>query len=98
MNLLPIFTNQFFLNIPRNLRYNMNYTFIFTESIVSNIKKIYEGYFTEIYNNLSDFYKFFTDFFKNEDYKCLVIEKNYNGKHNIYWYKADINNIKNKLI
>ena len=70
----------------------MDYTFIFKDDYANNIKMIYEEYFTKIFLTLSDFTIFYNNFFKNDNYKCLVIEKTYNEnkKPNIYWYKADI--------
>lgn len=75
---------------------SFDYIFIFREYVMSNIKKIYTSFFNLIDDDTNITCEEFINIVQNLDqYECIVIviEKIKNNK--IYWYKGNINYIKN---
>ena len=88
LNIIFIFTLQYPMTLQPDIRYNIDYTFIFKENVESNRKRLYEWYAGviptyEIFNSILDQC--------TQNYECLVIDNksNNNWKESLYWYKVE---------
>ena len=87
--LLCLLTMQYALDIPPNLRINIDYVFILRENCIYNRKRLYENY-ASMFPTFEMFCQVMDQC--TENYECLVI--NNNAKSNklseqVFWYKAD---------
>tara|TARA_E500000331_G_scaffold358560_1_gene426639 strand:- start:2021 stop:2863 length:843 start_codon:yes stop_codon:yes gene_type:complete len=86
-----ILTTQYPLGLPPAFRCNVDYTFIFKETILKNQQRIYEQY-AGMFPSFDAFRQVLTEVC--QDYACLVIDnktQSSNLQDQIFWYKADIN-------
>jgi hypothetical protein len=87
--ILAVFTMQYPLGIPPQLRTNVDFTFILREPYVKNRRIIYENY-AGMFPSFEVFCQVMDQC--TENFECLVI--NNNAKSNriedmVFWYKAD---------
>lgn len=87
--LLYIVTLQYVMGIGPELRGNLDYIFIFKDSVLKNRKKLFENYG----GGIPDF-ETFCDLMDRctENYKCLVIHNSASSnklEDMVYWYKAE---------
>lgn len=88
--LLCIFTLQYVLGIPPDLRCNVDYTFIFRENNINNRKRLYENYCSVIptYDMFSTIMDTVT-----EGFGCLVINnisRSSKLEDCVFWFEADV--------
>jgi hypothetical protein len=84
-----LFSMQYPLGVPPNLRTNIDYVFILRENIVQNRKRIYENY-AGMFPSFDVFAQTLDQC--TENYECLVIDNT--SKSNrledvVFWYKAE---------
>ncbi len=88
-----IFSMQYMIGIPPDIRANVDYIFCFNDNTIANQKKIYE-YYGGCFAKFSDFQEVFLEL--TGEYgsgNCMVIHnasKSMKIEDCIYWYKADI--------
>jgi hypothetical protein len=87
--LMFILSLQYCLDIPPNVRTNIDYVFIMREPILKNRKKIWEN-FASIIPDFEIFCILMDEL--TEDYHCLFIDhtvKDNNWQNCVFWYKAE---------
>jgi len=87
-HILFIITMQYPLGIPPTLRTNIDYIFLFRDTIVKNRKRIYE-HFAGMFPSFDLFCSTMDKY--TENYGCIVIHngaKTNNIIDQVYWYKA----------
>ncbi len=91
-----IFSMQYPMNIPPNMRTNLGFIFIFKESFEPNKRKLYQ-YFAGMFPTYINFCTVLDQCI--DEYGCLVIDTTVINsdriEDQIYWYKAEIHNDKN---
>jgi len=83
-------TMQYPLNIPHNIRSNIDYVFLFRENNMNIRKRIYEQ-FAGMFTSFETFCQAMDQYTKNHD--CLVVQINASCNKlddQVYWYRADI--------
>jgi hypothetical protein len=91
LEMLVMFTMQYYLSISPSLRTNIDYIFILKDNNQSNRKKLYE-YYAGVFPNFDTFCEFMNQC--TENYGCLVIDNtkdSINLEDMVFWYKADVN-------
>ena len=81
-------TMQYCMDLPPDLRSNIDYVFILRENIIQNQEKIYKNFF-----GIFPQFSVFQDVLNSctEGYDCLVLDntsKSNNIKDCVFWYKA----------
>lgn len=91
-NITLMISAQYIMDMPPDLRSQIDYTFVFSEGNIKNKEKLWKQFF-----GLFERYKHFNKML-NEltvDYQCLVSDKKTYKDNSIqnryFWYKADIN-------
>ena len=82
-------TMQYCMDLPPDLRTNIDYVFILREPYIANRKRIYENY-AGMFPTFESFCQVMDQC--TENYECLVINNNVksNKLHDqIFWYKAE---------
>lgn len=88
--LFSIFTMQYPLQIPPDLRAQFDYVFIYRDNHVSNRKLLYENY-ADIFPTFELFCYAMDKY--TENYECLVFDftsKSNKLEEQVFWYKADM--------
>ena len=89
-NIFFILTMQYVINIPPNLRANIDYIFILKENIIRNQKKLYDCY-ANMFPSLEVFSQVLEKYTQN--FECLVIDntsKSTEISDKVFWYKAEV--------
>lgn len=84
-----LFSLQFVLGVPPDIRGNVDYVFVFMEKIRKNRTKLYENFFG-VFDKFADFEKAFQECTNN--YECLVLDNTVASNRLedcVFWYKAD---------
>ena len=89
LDILFIWSMQYCLGIPPDLRTSIDYIFLLKESFISNRKRIYEQY-----AGIFPTFEMFCTVFDNctDDYECMVIDNTSTSsklEDQVFWYKAD---------
>lgn len=89
--LLFLLSMQYCMDLPPDLRANVDYLFVLRENIIDNQKKLWK-YFFGMYEKFSEFQQ--TLMACTENFECLVLDNT--SKSNkledcVYWYKATPN-------
>lgn len=89
-NILLMLSMQYCMDMPPDLRSNVDYVFVLRENILSVREKIYKSFFG-IFPNLDTFNQVLTAC--TENFECLVLDNT--SKSNaiedcVFWYKAKI--------
>ena len=84
-------TMQYCMDLPPDLRANIDYVFILRENIIQNQEKLYKNFF-----GIFPHFSVFQDVLNSctEGYDCLVLDntsKSNNIKDCVFWYKAKPN-------
>ncbi len=88
--ILFLFSMQYPLGVPPNLRTNIDYVFIFRENNVQNRKRIYDSY-AGIFPTFDIFCEILDQTTENRE--CMVINNTSMSnklEDNVFWYKANI--------
>ena len=83
-----LLTMQYCMDLPPDLRANIDYVFILRENIIQNQEKIYKNFFG-IFSHFSIFQEVLNSC--TEGYDCLVLDntsKSNNIQDCVYWYRA----------
>lgn len=86
--LLFMLSMQYCMDLPPDLRANVDYLFILRENIIDNQKKLWK-YFFGMYEKFSDFQQTLSAC--TENFECLVLDntcKSNKIEDCVYWYKA----------
>lgn len=86
--LLFILSMQYCMDLPPDLRANVDYIFILRENIIDNQRKLWK-YFFGMYDKFSDFQQTLSAC--TENYECLVLDntsKSNKVEDCVFWYKA----------
>tara|TARA_Y100000022_G_C13258565_1_gene381229 strand:- start:3460 stop:4284 length:825 start_codon:yes stop_codon:yes gene_type:complete len=86
-----LLTMQYCMDLPPDLRANIDYVFILRENIIQNQEKLYKNFF-----GIFPHFSVFQDVLNSctEGYDCLVLDntsKSNNIQDCVYWYKAKPN-------
>ena len=82
-------TMQYMMDLPPDLRTNIDYIFILRENIVANQIKIWKNFFG-VFETFKSFRETLIEC--TEDFECLVLDntsKSNNVEDCVYWYKAN---------
>jgi hypothetical protein len=86
-----IFAMSYAMGMPPNLRGNIDYVFIFRESIMANRERIWRQYAMDIFSEFDTFCQVMDQCTLN--FECLVIDKRSSSskiEDRVFWYKAEI--------
>jgi len=93
-----MFTLQYPIGIPPDLRSNIDYVFLLADDNVSNLKKLYDNY-AGVFPDFKTFRETFKELTK--DYGILVINNragaNAEFSDKVFWYRVDIDKEEKKL-
>lgn len=84
-----LFSLQFVLGVPPDIRTNIDYVFVFTEKVRKNRQKLYEHFFG-VFDKFPDFERVFSECTNN--YECLVLDNTVSSsklEDCVFWYKAE---------
>lgn len=88
MKINMIFTQQYPLGLPPDLRANTDYIFLFRERNISNKRKLY-NYYVGMFPSFDDFCLVFDQI--TDNYGCLVIDNTTHSNQledQVFWYKT----------
>jgi hypothetical protein len=87
--LTGIMTSQYILDLPPEIRSNIDYIFLFADNFITNREKLYH-HFAGMFDTFDKFEQVFNELTK--DYGCMVIDNTVNTRNivdKVFWYKAE---------